>query len=263
VWKRFPVTGEFRVVLPGGGTFLYSSVHGDQIGRALHWRGVDWWESETIEAWVWLVSRARGVLDIGANTGVYTLLACATNPSARVTAFEPVPHIFERLRINVGLNGWDGRCELRMRALGSAAGRSMLHVPDVELPSSASLDRDGFRGLRGRLIGVDVATADSECGGGIVDLVKIDVEGFEHEVLRGMTGILAEQEPAIVLECNPDGPHAQVSSFLRERGYEFVHLRPGRLGAQADIRPDPLQRYRNFLCVPARKLEEVGLRGRR
>ena len=94
LWRRLPVAGEFAVSLPEGGRFLYSSVHGDQIGRALHWRGLDWWESETIGVWLRLVAGASRVLDIGANTGVYTLLACAGNPTARVTSFEPVPHIF-------------------------------------------------------------------------------------------------------------------------------------------------------------------------
>lgn len=259
VWKRLPVTGTFMVPVTAGSGFLYSSVHGDQIGRALHWRGLEWWESETISVWMSLVSRATRVLDIGANTGVYSLLACAVDPSVLVTSFEPVPHIFERLRTNVELNGWQERCELRQQALASFVGRSSFHVPDVELPSSASLDPDGFRGMKGRLIEVDVTTADAACGGEVVDLVKIDVEGFEHEVLRGMVGILTAFQPAIVLECNPDGPYRASSQLLGDHGYRFVHLRPGALEAAPDIRPDPRQRYRNFLCLPVPKLQEVEL----
>ena len=257
LWRRLPVAGQFAVALPGGGHFFYSSVHGDQIGRALHWRGLDWWESETIGVWLRLVAGASRVLDIGANTGVYTLLACAGNPTARVTSFEPVPHIFERLERNVSLNGWNERCDLRRQALAGFVGRSTFHVPDVALPSSASLDPRGFRGLRGHLIDVDVTTVDTECGDDGVDLVKIDVEGFEHEVLKGMRGVLSRFEPAIVVECNPDGPNEAVSQILREHGYGFIHLHPGELAVAPYIRPDPGQRYRNYLCLPAWKFQEV------
>lgn len=98
IWKRLPVTNTFKISLPDGVFFKYSSVANDQIGRALYWRDLRTWEAGTIKVFYELSKKAKVVLDIGANTGIYTLLACSANKSSKVIAFEAVPHIFDRLK---------------------------------------------------------------------------------------------------------------------------------------------------------------------
>ncbi len=93
IWKRLPVEGIFSVVLPDGRSFLYSATANDGIARALYWRGLEHWESESIPVFYRLARSARLVLDVGANTGFYTLLACAANDDCRVLSFEPVPRV--------------------------------------------------------------------------------------------------------------------------------------------------------------------------
>ena len=240
----------FRVTLAGGAGFRYLASANDVIGRALYWRGLQTWEHETLPVFEALARRARGVLDVGANTGVYALLACAANPDARVLAFEPIPRVFARLVQNVDANHWSTRCECHPMAVSDHDGSTRFHQPSVEFPTSGSLDRDGFRGLEGELIDVEVRKLDSVCADDLpVDLVKIDVEGFEHKALGGMSRILAEYHPDLILECNPDGPVAAIESILQPLGYQFVHLDGGELAASDHIVPDASERARNFLCT--------------
>lgn len=250
IWKRLPVDQMFPVALRDGSSFRYTATPGDGIGRILYWRGLPRFEAETMSVFARLARGARRTLDIGANTGTFTLVACAVNPAVRVVAFEPVPRTHRRLLDHVALNGWVSRCEVRGEAVSDRTGVTRFHVPDEELPTSASLHHQGFRGHPGTLIEVPVTTIDEACPGWTdVDLVKIDVEGFEDKVLEGMRGLLAASSPTLIVECNPDGPYRGVEAILRPLGYRFFHLRSRGPVAVERIVPDARERHRNYLCT--------------
>jgi len=254
-----PVDTTFTLELAEDVCFRYRAVREDAIGRALHWKGGDAFEPETLWVFCQLARRANVVLDVGANTGIYALAACAANPKAQVIAFEPVPEVFAILSDNVSINNWADRCILSQCAVADFVGTTEFHVPYDELPSSASLHRDGFHGYPGQLIQRQATTIDRFVHEREqIDLVKIDVEGFEDKVLHGMRDVLALHRPSIVVECNPDGPYAAVQQILFEYGYQLYHLRGEGPKAVTSIVPDREERHRNFLCI-ARGLQEVGL----
>lgn len=250
VWKRLPVEGAFCVSLPNGNLIRYSTIASDSIGRALFWRGLNAWHAETLEVFYRLPQGSRIVLDIGANSGVFTLLACAANSECRVIAFEPVPRVYERLVQNIRLNSYSGRCQLREEAVSDTVGLANVHVPYGDMPTSASLHSVGFRGAEGTMINVKVTTVDAVCSQcRDVDLVKIDVEGFEEKVLEGMRKTVARMKPTIIVECNPDGPYVAVESILSASGYRFYHLsRQGPVAARKII-PDESEQFRDYLCT--------------
>jgi FkbM family methyltransferase len=251
VWKRLPVETTFTVDVTRSGRFRYSSLPADAIGRALFWRGASAWEAETVKVFLRLVEDAALYVDVGANTGAYVLIACAVNPRVRVMAFEPVPFIFDRLCNNVVLNGWPDRCWMRKEAVADVVGTTTFHVPSGGLPTSASLDPRGFRQTPGTLISVPVTTLDMvRAGTDKVDLIKIDVEGFEDKVLDGMPRVLEDDRPTIIVECNPDGPYRAVEATLARSGYRFFHVRDRGLVEMNRIVPDATERYRNYVCVP-------------
>lgn len=224
IWKRLPVEVVFPVKLPDGRSFLYSATPNDVIARALYWRGLKDWESETIPVFYKTAQSAQIVLDIGANTGFYTLLACTANPNARVIAFEPVPRVYEKLMEHIRINHFDDRCEAHRMAVSNFVGTAQMHVPFGDLPTSASLNTDGFRGFSGILVEVPVTTVDAVMGDKPVDLAKIDVEGFEPQVLEGMRMTLRRFRPALFIECLPDGPYREVEEILKNLGYQIYLL---------------------------------------
>jgi FkbM family methyltransferase len=223
----------------------------------LYWGGLHAWEPDTVDVFYRLAQRAAAVADIGANTGMFALLACAANPAARVAAFEPVPAVYERLVCNLRANNWESRCMARREAVSDRAGTTQFHVPNAELPKSASLNPQGFRGYSGTLIDVAVTTADEALRGMPVELAKIDVEGFEDKVLLGMQGVLRDQAPTIVMECNPDGPFRECEATLRAHDYCFMLLHGGAPRPSDHIVPDASEAHRNVLCVSRRRLAEV------
>jgi FkbM family methyltransferase len=118
-------------------------------------------------------------VDVGANAGAYSVLACGA-AGASGLAFEPVPEAFERLSDNVRLNGLDTRLACRRLALAAAPGR--LHFTasqdTVNHALASGEARDGA-------IEVRASTLDHELDGRVPGLIKIDVEGYESQVLAG------------------------------------------------------------------------------
>jgi len=171
----------------------------DDIATTLFWQGWDGHEPETAKPFYELATSARTTLDIGAHVGYFTLLAGRANPDGRVFAFEPMPHVRERLIANVRLNGLSN-VSWEASALGSPSGKAeFFHVPDG-IPSSSSLSEGFMRSVvRDQQIVssmVDVIEVDEyvEANALSVDLIKIDTETTEDKVfLRSSTLLSAKQ----------------------------------------------------------------------
>jgi FkbM family methyltransferase len=251
LWGRLPIEAPFEVDYGQGIRFRYQPTAYDGIGRQLYWKGEGHWEHETLAVYCRMALRARRVLDIGANTGTYSLIACAAHPDTRVTAFEPVPRIRAQLEASVALNGFGPRCEVRNDAVSDRCGTARFHVPAEALPTSSSLHPDGFRGLEGEHIEVPLTTVDALLEpDDAVDLVKIDVEGFEHTVLAGMERTIAAHRPAIFLECNHDGPVDALEAIIAAHGLWLYHLRPSGPERVPGFGRDASDEHRNFLALP-------------
>jgi len=142
--------------------------------------------------------------DIGAHVG--DRLAHFLNLGARVVAVEPQPRLMARLKRRYGA---DPRVVLVSAALGAAQGKARLAI-DPANPTVATLSPDyiaqagasrGFRGVRWREhVEVDVTTLDALIAAhGVPAFCKIDVEGYEHAVLEGLSRPL----PGLSLEYLP------------------------------------------------------------
>jgi FkbM family methyltransferase len=245
VWSRLPVEQRFEIPFAPDISFLYESLDGDAIGRTLYLFGAESYEFETTAVFARLARKASVVLDIGANTGLFTLIACAANPNSEVIAFEPVDRVRDVLAENIEINGWSSRCEIRHEAVSDTVGEATFHVPHANVPSSARL-KSAFRGHRGEKVVTRQITVDS-LATSRVDLVKIDVEGFEDCALRGMRETIARWAPDFIIECNRDGPYHAIDEIMREAGYFFHHLRDGGPEHVDRIVPDESEKARNFL----------------
>lgn len=133
------------------------------------------------------------VVDVGANIGFITVRAART--ASRVIAIEPHPTRFRYLERNVALNRLDNVTCVNC-ALGAAEGEIVLHDVDPTL-GPRPLDVSATPG-RGRCYRVPMRSLDSLVAE--ADLVKIDVEGYEAEVLRGASNLLA-RGPRLVIEA--------------------------------------------------------------
>lgn len=146
-----------------------------------------------------LVDPGDSVLDVGANYGHFALHAAkAVGPSGKVFAFEPNPRAFARLSVHADLNriSW---IIARRAALGRTNATATLRVPFIN-SGEATLGRSVYASTDVEEVETPVLLGEEALKGVTPTFVKIDVEGFEVEVLTGLERIIAESRPTIVTE---------------------------------------------------------------
>lgn len=165
--------------------------------------------SETYEPEVWrvIMSHIRirdTVVEVGASIGIYTLaLASRVGVDGRVVAFEPDPASATELETNIAVNGWQNRVAVMRAAVGDGCGQVQFAAARG-MESHIAIDSDA--GSSTQAISVPLVTLDSAFPDTPVNLLKIDVEGFEEPVLRGAQHLLADpmrRPRAIVVEVHP------------------------------------------------------------
>lgn len=211
--------------------------------------------------WALCRQSAGQVLDVGANTGIYSLLALLSYRQRLVTAFEPVPAIRAMLADNVALGGFGERVRVRAEAVGAAAGTARLFlppsVPDGFVETSASLAAD-FKADARDSLQVQVTSLDEWWAGAgrpAVALVKVDVESCEYDVLRGAGELVDAQRPALFYELLPQGDAAGITGWAARRDLVDIRLLPTEavVGHDPVFDPDAW----NHLLIPAERLEQT------
>ena len=190
-------------------------------------------------------------LDIGANGGQSALEFGRLRPDARIASFEANPDNLTDLRIVNHILG--RRHEFHHVALSDKAGSIVLHIPLVRntpVPGEASLHPEVFDNVQDRLgpiTGVlkhTVAARTLDSFGLAPDFVKIDVQGHEPAVLRGMINTLKQHRPGVMLENG--GSFEDIRAFLSDLGYAIFTFDPRSDTLHAVDRPDTV----NFIALP-------------
>lgn len=156
-------------------------------------------------------------IDVGANIGVYSLLACSIDDIV-VWAFEPSSSTAQRLAENITLNSLQSRVRLRQLAIGAAVEPGRL-TTGMDAVNHLVQVTDGSSSEP-----VEVVTLDSEIPSAEADrtsLVKIDVEGGEEAVLRGAQELLRRREAVFIVERNFPAELAALFSAMGYLPYEY------------------------------------------
>ena len=168
-------------------------------------------------------------LDIGANFGFYTCLMARFCPHGKVIGVEPVDTVYELLRDNIFINGFDRHAAAIRAAAAQGPGQLTLHRrkprsanTSMATPSEALLQYHGessFESFEVETISIDGMLARFE---NQIDFIEIDVEGAEPLVLRGaVETIRLNPQLQIVMEWSPHqirDAGFDVDEFIREIG---------------------------------------------
>jgi len=204
---------------------------------------------------------ARCFADVGAHVGYFTCIASALNPALKVFAFELDRLNADRLRENVRLNGCTN-VEIVHAAVTESSGEITYARPPeaADMPYSTltiappSFHRVGVGEERVAAISLDDFFRDR---GVMPDIVKIDVEGAEYSVLRGMEQLIRSAAPTIFIELHPAAlPRfghsvANIVSFLSRHGYELCQIPDHRSGSRTDLIPVEDDRLENLALLVA------------
>lgn len=229
----------------------------DLIVSKLWYKGWGGFEKAFPDTMIACARESSGVfLDIGANTGLYSLCVRAANPGLTIHAFEPYPPVVEILRRNLRLNGETTAIRVFEQAVGAHPGEAELYVPHQDfdvVETSCSLNH-AFRKVHERVVRVPVVTVDGHVaseGIGRVDLMKVDVEGFEDRVLSGAMSTIERFRPTVFIEVGSADTVALVEATRASCGYTVFQFHQDRVIARDRVRFD--SENWNYCLVPNEK----------
>jgi FkbM family methyltransferase len=196
------------------------------------------------------------VIEIGANMGALTIpLAAELARQGRdMLVFEPQPVIFQQLCANLALNGL-----MNVKALPYACGKGNGAV-QFAVPDYRTRGNFGATEMHANSIGaqrketVQCVRLDDLVGSANVGVIKIDVEGFELDVLQGAVTTLERCKPVLYVENDRVELSAALIQWLMDHDYQlWWHLPPlfnpdNYLGVKEDAYPGI--HSINMLCVP-------------
>ena len=188
--------------------------------------------------------------DVGANIGFYTcLLASLVEDSGAVVAFEPAARTCGYLKENVSLNQFTNVTVVN-KGLGDKQEQRLLHYSEAGLAEgTASLKYADGRAASERVILDTIDNLIPELP--TPDFIKIDVEGYQFEVLRGAEHCLKTHAPLLMAELRDVGEtnrakFGEIEDYVADLGYQLYEIRKHSI-RQCDGLSDTAKR--NFFLV--------------
>jgi len=193
-------------------------------------------------------------VDVGCNNGYYSVLASkVVGRTGKVLAFDPNPKAFSRMTRNRDTNA-AVNITAHCMALSDQTAMATLYVDETEDGLSTLTSREHVSRRGGAAVVIPMDRLDNLLGGAVPRVVKVDVEGHELRVLRGMERLLDSPEcPCLIVEWNPEYATEELLDYLGRR-FE-IYQSPdgsaeGALTSVTDVRQLPVRRICNLLCVP-------------
>ena len=233
------------------------------IGKSLELYG-EWYQSE-LDFLKKHIQKGATCLDIGANIGTHTLFfAEAVGENGVVIAFEPQRLIYQLLLANIAINSALNVFAYQM-ALGDVLGRAKLACVNYLMPGNFGGVRVEKReGVFNFFNSVEEITID-HLNLEKVDLIKIDVEGYETRVLEGGKTTIEGKRPLLYVENHIEKYAKGVIEKIKSFGYDvYEHLAPGFNPYNFKNNPNNslhgAYKETNIFCVPKERKSLVSLK---
>lgn len=259
VYRHLYFKGVFTVPIDKNHSFKIKH-YGYLVENEIFWAGLtNGWEKESLKLWIKLCETSDVILDIGANTGVYSLIAKAMKPSSKVYAFEPVKRVFSKLQENILLNSYD--ITALEKAVSNADGIATIYDTDAEHTYSVTVN-ENFVEANSKAIETTIETCTlnsfiKQNNIAKIDLIKIDVETHEAEVLEGFGKHLSDYKPTLLIEVLNDEVGEKINKLVQGLDYLFFNINEN--GGIRQVEKITKSDYFNYLLCNKKRATELGI----
>ena len=257
--------GIMTVRLRKGIVFRMATNETSSVTKLLFWKGADNYEYTRI--FLDLIPKSRSFVDIGANTGYYSLLAAVENPRIKVYAFEPASAPCHYLEKNIRINALTN-----VKAYPIALSDRMGEIEFFEVDNPEGYHSKFNLAGTGTLKGEDLAaqkmisrkvptiTLDNWIKTeqpDTVDLIKIDTEGTEHLILSGANELLRRHQPILICETLFNVIERELEDIMKRYHYRFFNYINGSLVETPTLIRKTDNGVRDCFFVPAEKIDLI------
>ena len=260
---RIPPSGKLKFKLKSGEPIVFHTNQTDHVSFLLFWNGL--YKYEYLDVFEDIIPLCKGFIDIGANGGIYSLVGAKKSPSTAIIAFDPSDAAFFFLNKNIESND-----------VGTVVDRFQMAVSDVEgtmtfykvknpkypflqhnLGGAASLIHkpENFESLAVNTVVLDSFLLQNYPQQPI-DLVKIDAEGAEPHIIRGMKNTIAAFKPILICEVLFDDILNDLEKEVTSlRDYQlFFHIAEGLKAVNQLSEKNQYDDVRNCFYIPNEKI---------
>lgn len=252
IYKHLHFKGTFIIRL-NEKSFFQLNHYGYQIENEIFWKGLyGGWEKTSLSLWIQLCKTSNVIIDIGANTGIYSLSAKCCNPQSKVYAFEPVQRVYDKLIKNIRLNNYD--ITSIPKAVSNNDGVATIydtlseHILSVTV--NKNLNSPDISVVPVEVPTVKLSTIIENYSILHIDLIKIDVETHEVEVLHGMGKYLNKMRPTFIIEVINDDVAMGVQNLLEDKNYLYFNIDENKGIRQTD-KINKSDYYNYLICQPS------------
>src|SRR5688572_7684910 len=226
IYKHLHFKGVISVPLNESKSFKMNH-YGFQLENDIFWTGLtEGWEKESIKVWMKLCEDAETILDIGANTGIYSLIAKTVNPKATVYAFEPVDRVYKKLNENIKLNNFD--IKPVEKAISNENGIATIFDTTTEHTYTVTVNKNRLLAdetvVETKITTITLDSFIKQNNLKKIDLIKIDVETHEPEVLEGFSEYMKVFKPSMIIEILDEETGRKVNDLVQGIGYLFFNI---------------------------------------
>ncbi len=200
-----------------------------------HWRASNTLEAKVLDFLQKLITRPAVFYDIGANIGLYSLIIARMDPAIQVHAFEPEPYNYQKLVRNIQLNRLPNITP-HLGAVGAKKQLGQLYLSGQGVGQGRhSLLKPAAKTYTPTVVW-DLDSFIAEKKAPPPDFIKIDVEGYEIEVVKGMGKLMKTKKPTLIIEV-----HHQL--IRKEELYKLLKKR------HYTVELIEQQKKRDFICA--------------
>ncbi|MBQ20332.1 MAG: methyltransferase [Flavobacteriales bacterium] len=227
IYKHLHFKGVFTVKVDANHQFKMYHL-GASEENELFWGGIDnGWEKTSLKLWRKLCVDANVVMDIGANTGLYSLVTKAFNPTAKVYTFEPLPKVLEYLNYNVEINNYD--ITVVPKAASNFNGTAKVFLMEghdfcTSVTVNKSLLSETTPQKELEIECITLVDFIDKNNIERIDLMKIDVETHEPEVLEGMGEYLDKLKSDFLIEIWDEACAVKLNALFKGKGYIYFDI---------------------------------------
>ncbi|WP_114778818.1 FkbM family methyltransferase [Botryobacter ruber] len=226
VYQHLYFFGEFEVRFDSTKTFKLQH-YGYPIENEIFWKGLyGGWEKESLKLWSRFCRDAQVIVDVGANTGIYSLVAKTVNPAAKVFALEPIQRVYQKLLHNIRINNFD--IVAIDKAASNKNGKAIIYDIPAEHQYSATLTLRHHT-AQANTVPTEIETVTLASFAAAhqlnnIDLIKIDAERHEAEVLEGFLPLLHSYRTTFLIEIIDSEVAAKIQNYFADKPYLYFNI---------------------------------------